>query len=455
LKLRTKIILISSTVILLALLASNLIIYKLCRDSMTEEATHAAYIESNEVKNEFERFSSQLNGNVGPVETEYFFKANRDDYTVCLRNEETYYNNTVLTKEELISGEYENYLDLPYKEYRAAGREILIFNAVGPSGIDLYRIVDVTHVYDRINTLAAVMLSISAAVIIISVAVLAIVVGRTLSPLSELSRGSKSIAEGAYSNRVTVRTRDEIGALANDFNSMAEAIELHTRELQESEKRKTLFMGNLTHELKTPLTAISGYAQTLRRVELSEDDRNEALTYIYEEAGRLDRLSKKMMRLLELDRDTEITMTAIPICRLFESSVRTCEVYAKDRGITINVGRSNGTLKCDFDLMCDVLINLIDNAVKASQRGSLVNVYSENGTIVVEDFGCGIAEAEAERITEPFYMVDKSRSRKNGGAGLGLALTKLILEHHGMKMDIESRVGKGTKIRVYKSFATR
>ena len=133
-KLRTKIILISSTVILLALLASNLIIYKLCRDSMTEEATHAAYIESNEVKNEFERFSSQLNGNVGPVETEYFFKANRDDYTVCLRNEETYYNNTVLTKEELISGEYENYLDLPYKEYRAAGREILIFKAAGPSG---------------------------------------------------------------------------------------------------------------------------------------------------------------------------------------------------------------------------------------------------------------------------------------------------------------------------------
>jgi len=216
-----------------------------------------------------------------------------------------------------------------------------------------------------------------------------------------------------------------------------------------------LFKGNLTHELKTPLTAISGYAQTMRTVELSADDKNEALTYIYEDSKRLDRFAKKMMRLLEVDRDTEIAMEEISLDKLFEAAVRTCTVSAKDKDITLNIGGCNGTIQGDFDLMCDVLINLIDNAIKASPEGASVNLYTENEDIVVEDYGCGIPESEIARITEPFYMVDKSRSRKSGGAGLGLALTKLILNHHGMEMRVESEVEKGTKITVYKSFATR
>lgn len=454
-KLRTKIICISSIVILLALLVSNLLIHTICSDTMLDEATNAAYIETSEVKSSFEQFSSQLKGNIGITEVEYYFKTERDDYTICIKNGVEYYNNTVLTPEDIMLGEYKNHLELSYKEHSAVGKDILIFKLTTSVGIELYHIVDITHVYDKIDTLAVAMLCISAAVIIISIAVLFVVVKRTLSPLGELSKGAKSIADGAYGKRVTIKTHDEVGALAKDFNAMAEAVERHTREIEESEERKTLFMGNLTHELKTPLTAISGYAQTMRAVDLSEDDRNEALTYIYEESKRLDRLAKKMMRLLELDRDTEIAIREIPLDKLFEAAVRTCAVSAKDKDITLNIGECSGTIRGDFDLMCDVLINLIDNAVKASPNGSSVNVYAEGDDIVVEDFGCGIPPAEIAKITEPFYMVDKSRSRKSGGAGLGLALTKLILNHHGMEMSVESEVGKGTKIAVYKSFATR
>ncbi len=454
-KLRTKIICISSVVILLALLVSNLLIHRICSDTMLDEATNAAYIESNEVKNNFEQFLSQLKGNIGVTEVEYYFKTERDDYTICIKSGVEYYNNTVLTPEDITSGEYKNHLELSYKEHSVYGRNILIFKLTTSAGMELYHIVDITHVYDRINTLAVAMLCISAAVIIISIAVLSVVVKRTLSPLGELSKGAKSIADGAYDKRVAIKTHDEVGTLAKDFNTMAEAVERHTRELEESEERKTLFMGNLTHELKTPLTAISGYAQTMRAVELSEDDRDEALTYIYEETGRLDRLAKKMMRLLELDRDTEIAIVEISLDKLFEAAVRTCTVSANEKGITLKIGDCNGTIQGDFDLMCDVIINLIDNAIKASPEGASINLYTEDGAIVVEDFGCGIPESEIARITEPFYMVDKSRSRKSGGAGLGLALTKLILNHHGMEMCVESEVGKGTKIAVYKSFATR
>lgn len=454
-KLRTKIVCISSIVILLALLTTNLIIHTICSDSMIDEATNAAYIESNEVKNNFEKFLSQLNGKVGIIETEYFFKTNRDDYTICVHNGEEYYNNTVLTLNDITTDGYNLHNELTYKEHSVVGKNILIFKSSTSVGIELYHIVDITHVYEKIGSLALIMLCISVLVILISVAVLSVVVRRTLAPLSELSKGAKSIAKGAYEKRVAIKTRDEIGALADDFNSMAEAVERHTKELEESEERKTLFMGNLTHELKTPLTAISGYAQTMRTVELSTDDRNEALTYIYAESKRLDRLAKKMMRLIELDHDTEIAMEEIPLKDLFDAAVRTCTVSAKDKGITLNIGDCSGTLQGDFDLMCDVLINLIDNAVKASPEGAEVKLYTEDGAIVVEDFGCGIPPAEIAKITEPFYMVDKSRSRKSGGAGLGLALTKLILTHHGMEMRVESEVGKGTKIAVYKSFATR
>lgn len=454
-KLRTKIIMISSIIILAALLVSNLIIHTVCSESMIEEATHAGYAESSEVKNNFESFSSLLNGKVGRTEAEYFFKTNRDDYTICVRGDEEYFNNTVLTIEDVTSGDYKNYTELFYKSYSVVGKDILIFKLVISEGIDLYHIVDITHVYNRINTLAMVMLCISTAVIMISVAVLSIVVRHTLTPLSELSKGAKSIAEGAYGKRVNIETRDEIGTLAADFNTMAKAVELHMRELEESEKRRSLFMGNLTHELKTPLTAISGYAQTMRAVELSANDREEALTYIYEETGRLDRLAKKMMRLLMLEEDTEITMQDVSLRKLFETAVQTCFELAKEKNITINIGKNDGSIQGDFDLMCDVLINLIDNAIKASPEGASVNLYTENEDIVVEDYGCGIPESEIARITEPFYMVDKSRSRKSGGAGLGLALTKLILNHHGMEMRVESEVEKGTKITVYKSFATR
>ena len=108
------------------------------------------------------------------------------------------------------------------------------------------------------------------------------------------------------------------------FNQMAEAVETRTKSLEESERQKTLFMGNLTHELKTPLAAISGYAQTLLTVRLDEADEAEALGYIDEECKRLERLSKKMLRLLELDTEQKLELHESPVRQLFERTGRLC-----------------------------------------------------------------------------------------------------------------------------------
>ncbi len=155
------------------------------------------------------------------------------------------------------------------------------------------------------------------------------------------------------------------------------------------------------------------------------------------------------MRLLELDSNTELNFTEIGIADLFYSAVRLCRMKAEEKNIALTVLSCEGTIFGDFDLMTDVLVNLIDNAIKASSPHSEILLYSSERGITVEDHGCGIPEDEKEKILEPFYMIDKSRSRKSGGAGLGLALTVLILKRHHMALRTESEVGRGTKMTIF------
>ena len=243
--------------------------------------------------------------------------------------------------------------------------------------------------------------------------------------------------------------------LAEDFNKMADAVQEKIAALTDSEARKTMFMADFSHELKTPLTAISGYAQTLRTVKLSADDREEALGYIYSESKRLDRLAKKMMRLMQLDRTESLQTEEIDCEKLLNAAAATCKPNAQRLGISLQIERCSGTVRGDFDLLHDALCNLTENAIKASSDGQTVTLRAENSCITIKDCGCGIPQDEIKNLTEPFYMVDKSRSRSEGGAGLGLSIVKMILQLHGAEMAIESTVGKGTIITLQFSSQTQ
>ena len=453
-KLRTRIALIAGAVILFATLISDLAIFRICRRTLLEQAVSEGMWESLEVSNGFTEYVYRFNGTLSREQVDSYFKSRRDDYTIVIYgnggNAEMWFNKTILTPDELNdrnSRLTEN--DVAYIPYFTAGRRLLIFLPGDVSTFTLYHICDVTDVYLRIYSLAAEMALISLGVFAAAFLALFCIVRRALKPLQSLSDGARSIAAGAYDRRVPEKRRDEIGSLGRDFNRMAEAVERHIHEVEDSEEKKTLFMGSLTHELKTPLTAISGYAQTIRTVKLPESDRDEALRYIHEESKRLDRLSKKMMRLLELDENAELLFETVAIRELFEAAFRTCAAAAEEKDVTLKIGECAGELKADRDLMTEVVVNLIDNAVKASSAGDTVRLYTEDGRIVVEDEGCGIPAEEIGRITEPFYMVDKSRSRKSGGAGLGLALTTMILKRHGMALSVESTLGRGTKISIF------
>ena len=454
-KLRTRIALIAGAVILLFTMISDVAIFRICRRTLLDQAYSEGAQESREIFHAFDEYIQQMNSPLSREQVDSFFKSRRDDYTVVFNGErglkEEWYNKTILSAE--VFAEQESYFaeNIYYFTWVAAGRRLLIFHSGSRSNLFLHHICDITDVYLRIYSLGLQMAMISLGVVTAAFLVMFFIVRRSLLPLQSLSDGARAIAAGAYDKRVQEKRKDEIGSLGRDFNRMAEAVEGHIREVEESEEKKTLFMGSLTHELKTPLTAISGYAQTIRSVKLPENDRDEALRYIHEESRRLDRLSKKMMRLLELEENTELLFETVSVRELFEAAISTCGAAAREKGVILEIGDCPGEVKADRDLMTEVLVNLIDNAVKASSPGDAVQLYTENGCIVVEDNGCGIPSEEIGKITEPFYMVDKSRSRKSGGAGLGLALTAMILKRHGMALSVESQLGQGTKISVFKN----
>lgn len=269
-----------------------------------------------------------------------------------------------------------------------------------------------------------------------------------LRPLRELQKAAQDISGGELKRRANVRTKDEIGVMAKAFNSMADRIENQVTELSQVSERRWQMLGSLTHELKTPMTSIIGYSDTLLHVKLKKEQQERALWHIRDECGRLERLSSKLMSLMGLYDNDSISMEESSMQELFDHVTRLEEHHLKQKGITLVTVCSMGSKQVDRDLFESLLINLIDNGVKASKEGDIVYLTGRDNKITVEDKGCGIPESEISRVTEAFYMVDKARSRKAGGCGLGLALCSEIARFHGAKLCIESKVGEGTSVSV-------
>lgn len=210
-------------------------------------------------------------------------------------------------------------------------------------------------------------------------------------------------------------------------------------------------MGSFAHELKTPMTSIIGYADLLRSHELSDDERQEAANYIFSEGRRLESLSLKLLDLLVLKKQDFELREESPSA-IISGIVHTMKPALLKRGITIKYRCENGSCMLEPDLVKSLLINLIDNARKAMDSGGIIFLLSEmtdtGCRIQVVDNGRGIPKAELSRITEAFYRVDKSRSRAQGGVGLGLALCSEIVKLHKGDMQFKSAVGKGTSITV-------
>lgn len=229
-----------------------------------------------------------------------------------------------------------------------------------------------------------------------------------------------------------------------------------TKPLEETNEAQRQLIGSMSHELKTPLTAIKGYSETLLGVKLTREQQEKSLNYINRESGRLSRLSEKMMELTRLyEPECRIALQEVSLEALFEGVRENVSHRLSENGMALVVedGYQGRVMKVDFDLMTSFLINLINNSIMASEPGSRIYMGAGERSLWVRDEGCGIPPNEIGKVRKAFYRVDKSRSRKSGNMGLGLALCEQIAAVHHGRMEIESEVGKGTKITfVYETF---
>lgn len=289
--------------------------------------------------------------------------------------------------------------------------------------------------------------------LILAVGLLALAVSAWLSqPLKRLSEATKKVAAGELSERVQVTSDDEIGQLSADFNIMAEQMERQVRELTDAARRQEDFLHSFAHETKTPLTSIIGYAELLRSRPEQPELVREGASYIYQEGRRLESLSRKLMDMVVLDREG-IALRAVEMPAFLERMAGTLRPALEQKGIRLEFAAEPGTVNMDPDLMESVCLNLLDNARKAvTEKGviQLKGILEDSGyCIQVTDNGRGIPAEDLGRLTEAFYMVDKSRSRAEGGAGLGLAVCQRIVALHGGTMEFESTPGQGTCVRVH------
>ena len=172
----------------------------------------------------------------------------------------------------------------------------------------------------------------------------------------------------------------------------------------------------------------------------------EAAHEIHEAALRTERLSQKMMQLITMTDCPVLVWQSIDAAKLAETVEKATRPMLESRGVRLAVRRECEALRGDADLLTSLLTNLVDNAAKASPAGSVITLTVAPWELAVADEGSGIPPEQIPLVTEPFYRVDKARSRKLGGAGLGLSLCRMIAEAHGGELRIESELGRGTTI---------
>ncbi|MDI3535444.1 MAG: hypothetical protein PWQ82_1809 [Thermosediminibacterales bacterium] len=273
--------------------------------------------------------------------------------------------------------------------------------------------------------------------------------GVLTKPIKQLTIAAKRVAKGNLRTRVEINSRDELGQLAEAFNTMGE-------ELERYDQNQKKFIANASHELRSPLSSIKVLVESL----INDNSSNislykEFLSDIDNEITRLSQLVNDLLDLARMDKIRNINRERVYIRELAEHVLDGIFPLAKSKGVKLSLKnniRKDGFL-LDKERISQMLWNLLDNAVKYTPEGGRVeiNLYETNKDLVIEvsDTGIGIPEEEIDRIFKRFTRVDRARSRDSGGTGLGLALVKEIVNLHKGKIYVKSQLKMGSTFTVY------
>ena len=262
----------------------------------------------------------------------------------------------------------------------------------------------------------------------------------------ELSRESlffSIIEKGSESGRIKVEGR-VIEVHAEEVEGIGSAILLFDVSVKTAlEMKEREFIQNVSHELKTPLTSISGYSELIMRNQVDKDHIKEFSSQIYSEAKRLYQLIEDIMAISRLDEEAEVEFSEIDVASIAKDvldSISNPIVRIENKGKLLIRGNST--------LIFEAIYNLVDNAIKYNRDSNEIVIRIDDTSFEVEDHGIGLSPYDKERVFDRFYRVDKSRSRQTGGTGLGLSIVKSVAERHGAKIEINSTLGVGTTIKL-------
>ncbi|QRG70331.1 sensor histidine kinase [Brevibacillus choshinensis] len=264
-------------------------------------------------------------------------------------------------------------------------------------------------------------------------------------PIQGLTKATRKLAEGNYSIKLDISRKDEIGDLATNFMHM-------TNSLKQLEEMRQEFVSNVSHEIQSPLTSIQGFSQAIRTGDVTEEQKEAYLAIIEQESRRLSSLSKQLLTLASLEKETNLYEPSV--YRLDEQIrhvLLMLEQQWRGKGLEIDLDLPEVVIFADQQLLSQVWINLISNSIKftGSEGTIFISIRDEKDiTVTVKDTGIGISETELQRVFDRFYKGDSSRNRSSTGTGLGLAIVKKIVQVAGGSLSIESEKGEGTSITV-------
>lgn len=361
------------------------------------------------------------------------------------------FSNMEVLPGELSFNEYEDDR-ISFQIYEKDGESyIFVCDYINENGNVMYFITqtDISSVIDNQKGMITYFQRIYLSLLCISFPVIFLLTKVITASIKEVGKAAKKIAGGEYSERIKTKGKDEISELASDFNQMAEQVEEKIEKLSDVARQKEDFAANFAHELKTPLTSVIGYADMLYQRDLPREEVKSAAGYILNEGMRLESLSLKLMDLFVLDKQ-DFVLERMSVREMFQNLEQGIEPVCRKHGVVLHMDIEEGGIKADYDLFKTAILNLADNAIKADCTKLWIIGRQEGDyyQIRMKDNGKGIPPEELGKVTEAFYMVDKSRSRKQHGAGLGMALVSKIVELHKAKIKIESDGKTGTVVSI-------
>ena len=299
----------------------------------------------------------------------------------------------------------------------------------------------VERVYDTFNTNYLTL----AIVLILSSAFLVLYFFQVHRPIKEITRATNEYSKGNLSYHVKPMHNDEIGRLGMSLDYMAS-------QLNESDKFQQKFLSNISHDFRSPLTSIKGYLEAIQDGTIPPEMLDKYIGIMLFETERLTKLTSNILTLNELDpKSVRLDISTFDLNSIIRHTVETFEGTCKKKSIKFNITYANSVqnVKADKGRIQQVIYNLIDNAIKFSKENSYIYITvrekGEKAQISIKDTGCGISKEDIDKIWDRFYKSDSSRGRDKKGSGLGLSITKEVIQAHGENIDVVSTVGVGTE----------